>query len=147
MPAMLPWAASVAGGRGLDVVLGAGGDVVEVDRRRHRVGDGREVADEAVLGAAWMKKGVMTAMPSTPIAANSWASRMVSKVAGMPALTMTLRLAADLVDDLAAEPDLLVEGERGEVAVGAGAHDVVAGGDLAADLGAGGGVVQRSRRR
>ncbi len=34
----------------------------------------------------------MTAMPSTPICSNSRASRMVSKVAGMPALTMTFAL-------------------------------------------------------
>ena len=38
-------------GLGLDVVLGARRDVVEVDRRRHRVGHRREVADQPVLGA------------------------------------------------------------------------------------------------
>ena len=83
----------------------------------------------------------MTAMPSTPIFSNSRASRMVSKVAGIPALTMTRALPADLVDHLAAEPHLLLEGQRGEIAVGAGAHDVVAGRDLPAHLRPGGGVV------
>ena len=62
---------------------------------------------------------------------------------GHPGVDDDTGLAADLVDDLAAEPDLLVESERGEVAVGAGAHDVVAGGDLAAHLRARGGVVDR----
>jgi hypothetical protein len=56
-------------------------------------------------------------------------------------LTITLAFATHLVHHLAAKADLLVEGERGEVAVGAGAHDVVACRHLAAHLGAGGGVV------
>ena len=37
-----------------------------------------------------MKNGVMTAMPSTPIFSNSRARSTVSKVAGIPALTMIL---------------------------------------------------------
>ena len=53
------------------------------------------------------------------------------------------RPAADLIDHFPQQPDLLLEGQRGEVAVGPGAHDVVAGGDLAADLGACRGVVDR----
>ena len=83
----------------------------------------------------------MTAMPSTPIAANSLREQDRLEGRGHAGVDDDLRLAADLVDDLAAEADLLLEGQGGEVAVGAGAHDVVAGGDLAADLRAGGGVV------
>ncbi|MNE85028.1 hypothetical protein D3C80_1819830 [compost metagenome] len=39
-----------------------------------------------------MKKGVMTAMPVTPMRSNSLANCNVSNVAGMPALTMTSAL-------------------------------------------------------
>ena len=48
-----------------------------------------------------------------------------------------LHLAGNFVDDFFRQPHLLLESQRGEVAVGSGAQDVVAGSDLAANLGAG----------
>ena len=122
------------GGRRLDVVLRARRDVVEIDRRPHRVRDAAEVADQTVLRAGDEIRGDDgDPGKAEPVELLRQKDRLVG---GRRArVGHDGNAAAGLVGHGLEQPHLLVEGQRGEVAVGPGRHDAVSGRHLAADLG------------
>ena len=118
-------------------------DVVEIDRRRHLVRDRREVPHQAVLRAGDEERRDHRD-PVHPESCEVAREQHRLERRRHPGIDDHPRPRPPTSSTTSPQqPHLLLKGERGEVAVRPGAHDVVARLHLAANLGACGVIVHR----
>ncbi|MNS51402.1 hypothetical protein D3C72_840750 [compost metagenome] len=123
----------VAGGFRLYVVLGSGGNVVEIDRRFDGVSHRREMADQPILRAG-DEEGRDDGDAVDADTVKGFGQLQGLKRGGHARIHDDFGMTGNFIHHLFRQPDFFLMRQRGEIAIGTGAHDVVAGRHLAAHL-------------